>query len=88
MHSLTICAARDLAEHGIRVCSIAPGTFETPMIAGLPDAAKEALAAAVPFPSRLGKPEEYAALVRHICENRMLNGETIRLDAAIRMPPR
>jgi NAD(P)-dependent dehydrogenase (short-subunit alcohol dehydrogenase family) len=88
VHSLTICAARDLAEHGIRVCSIAPGTFETPMIAGLPDAAKEALAAAVPFPSRLGRPEEYAALVRHICENRMLNGETIRLDAAIRMPPK
>jgi NAD(P)-dependent dehydrogenase (short-subunit alcohol dehydrogenase family) len=85
---LTITAARDLAAAGIRVCAIAPGTFETPMVAGLPEPAREALAASVPFPSRLGRPGEYAALVRAICENPYLNGETIRLDAALRMPPR
>ncbi len=86
--SLTITAARDLAAVGIRVCTIAPGTFETPMMAGLPESARESLAAAIPFPSRLGKASEYAALVRHICENTMLNGETIRLDGALRMTPR
>ena len=86
--SLTITAARDLAGVGVRVCTIAPGTFETPMMAGLPEPARESLAAAIPFPSRLGKATEYAALVRHICENPMLNGETIRLDGALRMAPR
>ena len=85
---LTITAARDLAPTGIRVCTIAPGTFETPMVATLPDAARDALAAAVPFPSRLGAPSEYAAVVRAICETTVLNGETIRLDGALRMAPR
>jgi NAD(P)-dependent dehydrogenase (short-subunit alcohol dehydrogenase family) len=85
---LTITTARDLAPSGIRVCTIAPGTFETPMVATLPDAAREALAAAVPFPSRLGAPAEYAAVVRTICETTVLNGETIRLDGALRMAPR
>lgn len=77
--------ARELASHGIRVCTIAPGIFETPMLAGLPDAARESLGQQVPFPSRLGKPEEYAFLASHIIENVMLNGEVIRLDGAIRM---
>jgi NAD(P)-dependent dehydrogenase (short-subunit alcohol dehydrogenase family) len=86
--AMTLPAARDLAGSGIRVCTIAPGTFETPMIGMLPEPARRALAAGIPFPSRLGRPEEFAALVRHICENRMLNGETIRLDGALRMPPR
>lgn len=85
---LTLPAARDLARDGIRVVSIAPGTFDTPMLAGLPDAARVSLGQQVPFPSRLGRPEEYAALVAHIIENPMLNGETIRLDGAIRMAPR
>jgi len=85
---LTLTAARDLAAVGIRVCTIAPGTFETPMVATLPDAARESLAAAVPFPSRLGRPSEYAAVVRTICETSVLNGETIRLDGALRMGPR
>jgi 3-hydroxyacyl-CoA dehydrogenase/3-hydroxy-2-methylbutyryl-CoA dehydrogenase len=86
--SMTLPIARDLASMGIRVCTIAPGTFETPMLAGLPDPARKALAAQIPFPQRLGKPSEYAALARHIVENEMLNGETIRLDGALRMPPR
>jgi len=77
-----------LASHGIRVCTIAPGIFETPMLAGLPDAARESLGQQVPFPSRLGKPEEYAFLASHIIENVMLNGEVIRLDGAIRMAAR
>ncbi len=86
--AMTLPVARDLASLGIRVCTIAPGTFETPMLAGLPEANRKALAAGIPFPQRLGKPSEYAALARHIVENGMLNGETIRLDGALRMPPR
>ncbi len=82
---MTLPVARELADHGIRVMTIAPGIFNTPMIAGLPEAAKEALGKMPPFPKRLGHPEEYALLVRHIIENPMLNGEVIRLDAAIRM---
>lgn len=85
---LTLPAARELARSGIRVCSIAPGIFDTAMIAGLPDSVKESLGAQVPFPARLGRPEEYAALAQHIIENPMLNGEVIRLDGAIRMTPR
>jgi NAD(P)-dependent dehydrogenase (short-subunit alcohol dehydrogenase family) len=85
---LTLPVARDLASLGIRVCTIAPGTFDTPMLVLLPEHARKALAAAIPFPSRLGKPSEYAALARHIVENSMLNGETIRLDGALRMAPR
>jgi NAD(P)-dependent dehydrogenase (short-subunit alcohol dehydrogenase family) len=85
---LTLPAARDLAREGIRVCTIAPGTFDTPLLAALPEEAREALGAQIPFPSRLGRPEEFAALACHIAENRMLNGETIRLDGALRMPPR
>jgi 3-hydroxyacyl-CoA dehydrogenase/3-hydroxy-2-methylbutyryl-CoA dehydrogenase len=83
---LTLPAARDLARQGIRVCTIAPGTFDTPLLAGLPEPAREALGQQVPFPSRLGRPAEFAALACHIAENPMLNGETIRLDGALRMP--
>ena len=86
--SLTLPAARELAVSGIRVMAIAPGTFETPMMAGLSEEVRDSLAAQVPHPSRLGRPAEYAALVRHIVENPMLNGEVIRLDGAIRMGPR
>jgi NAD(P)-dependent dehydrogenase (short-subunit alcohol dehydrogenase family) len=86
--ALTLPVARELAASGIRVVAIAPGIFDTPMMAGLPEAARESLGKQVPFPSRLGRPEEYAALVRHIIENEMLNGEVIRLDGAIRMAPR
>ncbi|NOT53958.1 MAG: 3-hydroxyacyl-CoA dehydrogenase [Deltaproteobacteria bacterium] len=85
---ITLPIARDLASYGIRVCTIAPGIFETPMLMGLPEAARKALGASVPFPSRLGRPAEYAALACQIVENAMLNGETIRLDGAIRMQPR
>ncbi|HTT77430.1 MAG TPA: 3-hydroxyacyl-CoA dehydrogenase [Candidatus Binataceae bacterium] len=85
---LTLPVARDLASLGIRVCTIAPGTFDTPMLATLPEPARRALGAQIPFPSRLGRPAEYAALARHIVENAMLNGETIRLDGALRMAPR
>ncbi len=85
---LTLSAARDLADKQIRVMTVAPGTFATPMLAGLPDEATAALEAGVPHPSRLGHPDEYAALVRHIIDNPMLNGEVIRLDGALRMPPR
>jgi NAD(P)-dependent dehydrogenase (short-subunit alcohol dehydrogenase family) len=85
---MTLPIARDLANVGIRGCTIAPGTFETPMLAGFPDPARKALESQIPFPSRLGRPTEYAALARHIVENAMLNGETIRLDGALRMPPR
>jgi len=85
---MTLPIARDLASMGIRICTIAPGTFETPMLAGLPDPARRALEAQIPFPSRLGRPGEYAMLARQIVENPMLNGETIRLDGALRMPPR
>ena len=86
--SLTLPAARELARYGIRVMTIAPGIFETPMMAGMSDEVRTALSADVPFPPRLGKPEEYAALVRHIIENSMLNGEVIRLDGALRMAAR
>jgi NAD(P)-dependent dehydrogenase (short-subunit alcohol dehydrogenase family) len=82
---MTLPIARDLAGLGIRVMTIMPGVFETPMFDSLPEAARAALAANVPFPSRLGRPREYAALVKFICENDMLNGEAIRLDGAIRM---
>ena len=85
---LTITAARDLAEHLVRVCTIAPGTFDTPLLAGLSEEFRAALASVVPHPSRLGQPPEFAALACHIVENQMLNGETIRLDGALRMPPR
>lgn len=86
--SLTLPAARELAAHGIRVMTIAPGIFETPMMAGMTAEVREALAADVPFPPRLGRADEYAALVRHIIENTMLNGEVIRLDGALRMASR
>ncbi|MDO8187684.1 SDR family NAD(P)-dependent oxidoreductase [Conexibacter sp. JD483] len=85
---MTLPAARDLAAIGVRVCAVAPGTFETPMLAGLPQATRDELGRAVPFPSRLGRPDEFAALVEHVVDNPMLNGETIRLDGALRMPPR
>jgi NAD(P)-dependent dehydrogenase (short-subunit alcohol dehydrogenase family) len=85
---MTLPVARELARHGIRVMAIAPGVFDTPMLAAMPDQVRDSLGAQVPFPSRLGQPAEYAALVRHIVENRMLNGEVIRLDGAIRMAPR
>jgi NAD(P)-dependent dehydrogenase (short-subunit alcohol dehydrogenase family) len=85
---LTLPAARDLARIGIRVCTIAPGLFDTPLLAGLPEEHRQALGAQVPHPPRLGRPEEYAQLACHIAENPMLNGETIRLDGALRMPPK
>ncbi len=85
---LTLPAARDLAGRGVRVITIAPGLFDTPLLAALPEDAREALGAGVPFPSRLGEPGEYAALVEAIVTNPMLNGETIRLDGALRMPPK
>jgi NAD(P)-dependent dehydrogenase (short-subunit alcohol dehydrogenase family) len=85
---MTLPIARELARLGIRVMAIAPGIFDTPMLAAMPDQVRDSLGAQVPFPSRLGRPEEYAALVRHVVENPMLNGETIRLDGAIRMAPR
>ncbi|BCO34801.1 3-hydroxyacyl-CoA dehydrogenase [Mycobacterium heckeshornense] len=85
---MTLPIARDLASKAIRVVTIAPGLFDTPLLAGLPEPAKESLGKQVPHPSRLGKPEEYGALVVHIVENPMLNGEVIRLDGAIRMAPR
>ena len=86
--ALTLPAARELARHGIRVMTIAPGIFATPMMAGLPQEVQDSLGANVPFPPRLGNPAEYAALVRHIVENQMLNGEVIRLDGALRMAPK
>ena len=85
---MTLPAARDLARSGIRVCTIAPGTFDTPLLRALPEENRQALADAIPFPSRLGRPEEFASLVAHIVENEMLNGETIRLDGALRMAPK
>jgi NAD(P)-dependent dehydrogenase (short-subunit alcohol dehydrogenase family) len=85
---LTLPAARDLARQGIRVCTIAPGLFDTPLLAALPDEARAALGASIPFPPRLGRPSEYAQLACHIAENTMLNGEVIRLDGAIRMAPK
>ena len=86
--AMTLPLAREFARMGVRVMSIAPGTFDTPLLAGLPEAARQSLAQQVPFPPRLGRPDEYAALVRHIFENEMLNGEAIRLDGAIRMAPK
>ena len=86
--SMTLPLARELARYGIRVMTIAPGIFDTPMMAALPQAARESLGQQVPFPPRFGRPSEYAALVRHIFENPMLNGEVIRLDGAIRMAPK
>ncbi len=85
---MTLPIARDLAQYGIRMCTILPGLFQTPMFDGLDDAFKKTLAASVPFPSRLGKPEDYARLVAFIVENDYLNGESIRLDGAIRLAPR
>jgi NAD(P)-dependent dehydrogenase (short-subunit alcohol dehydrogenase family) len=85
---LTLPAARDLAQSGIRVCAIAPGLFDTPLLAGLPEEVRTSLGATVPNPPRLGRPGEYAALALHIVANTMLNGEVIRLDGALRMPPR
>jgi len=85
---MTLPIARDLASVGIRFNTIAPGLFDTPLMASLPDELKKSLGASVPFPSRLGTSEEYASLARHICENVMLNGETIRLDGAVRLAPR
>jgi NAD(P)-dependent dehydrogenase (short-subunit alcohol dehydrogenase family) len=85
---LTLPAARDLARLGIRVCTIAPGLFDTPLLAGLPQESRDALGASIPFPPRLGRPAEYAKLACHIAENTMLNGEVLRLDGALRMPPK
>lgn len=86
--AMTLPIAREFARIGVRVMTIAPGTFDTPLMAGLPEAARQSLAQQVPFPSRLGRPPEYAALVHHIFENEMLNGDVIRLDGAIRMAPK
>jgi len=85
---MTLPSARDLSREAIRVCTIAPGTFDTPLLAALPQEARDELGKAIPFPPRLGRPEEFAALALHIVENEMLNGEVIRLDGALRMPPR
>jgi NAD(P)-dependent dehydrogenase (short-subunit alcohol dehydrogenase family) len=85
---MTLPVARELSRFGIRVVTIAPGTFDTPMLANLPEEARAALAAGIPFPNRLGQPAEFAALAIHIVENEMLNGETVRLDGALRMPPK
>ncbi|MGC1853599.1 MAG: SDR family NAD(P)-dependent oxidoreductase, partial [Solirubrobacterales bacterium] len=86
--AMTLPAARDLASRGVRVVTIAPGLFDTPLLAALPEEARESLGAGIPFPSRLGRPAEYAQLVEQIIANPMLNGETIRLDGALRMPPK
>jgi NAD(P)-dependent dehydrogenase (short-subunit alcohol dehydrogenase family) len=86
--AMTLPIARELASSGIRVCTIAPGIFSTPMLAGLPAEVQESLGKSVPFPPRLGRPEEYAALAEHVVENEMLNGESIRLDGALRLAPR
>lgn len=88
VHAMTLPIARELARYGIRVCTIAPGIMETPMLAGLPEAAQQSLGQQVPYPQRLGRPDEYASLVMQIVENGYLNGETIRLDGAIRMAPK
>ena len=86
--ALTLPAARELAQFGIRVMTIAPGLIRTPMLGGLPEEVQESLASQVPFPKRLGQPDEFAGLVEHIVDNEMLNGDVIRLDGAIRMQPR
>ncbi len=88
IHSMALPAARELARFGIRVMTIAPGIFGTPMLMGMPQEVQDSLAASVPYPSRLGTPEDYASLVMHILDNTMLNGETIRLDGAIRLAPK
>ena len=88
MVGLTLPAARDLARHGVRVMTIAPGLFDTPLLALLPEEARTALGETVPFPHRLGQPSEFGVLARQIVENRMLNGEVIRLDGALRMAPK
>jgi 3-hydroxyacyl-CoA dehydrogenase/3-hydroxy-2-methylbutyryl-CoA dehydrogenase len=85
---LTLPAARDMSSRGVRVATIAPGTFDTPMLAALPQERRDALGAEIPFPSRLGQPDEYASLALEIVRNTMINGETIRLDGALRMPPK
>jgi NAD(P)-dependent dehydrogenase (short-subunit alcohol dehydrogenase family) len=85
---MTLPAARDLSRNGIRVLTIAPGLFDTPLLGGLPQDQRDALGAMIPFPPRLGRPDEYAGLAVHIAENTMLNGEVIRLDGAIRMAPK
>lgn len=86
--AMTLPLARDLAQHGIRVCTLAPGLFETPLMQELPEAVQQSLAASIPFPPRLGRPDEFAALAAHVVLNGHLNGETIRLDGALRMAPR
>jgi NAD(P)-dependent dehydrogenase (short-subunit alcohol dehydrogenase family) len=86
--AMTLPIARELARYGIRIVSIAPGIFDTPMMAGLPEQARQTLSEQIPFPRRLGRPEEYAFMVRHVIENVMLNGAVIRLDGALRMPPK
>ena len=88
IHSMTLPIAREFASFGIRTCTIAPGILLTPLMDVLPEEAQKSLAASVPFPTRLGKADEYAFLVRHICENNYINGETIRLDGALRMAPK
>ena len=88
VHAMTLPIARELARYGIRVCTIAPGIMETPMLAGLPEAAQASLGEQVPYPTRLGRPDEYASLALHIIDNGYLNGETIRMDGAIRMAPK
>ena len=85
---MTLPIARDLARSGIRVVTIAPGLFNTPLLGNLPEDMRKSLGAQIPFPARLGDPAEYAALAKHIIENAMLNGEVIRLDGALRMPPK
>jgi NAD(P)-dependent dehydrogenase (short-subunit alcohol dehydrogenase family) len=86
--ALTLPAAREFAQFGIRVNTVAPGIFKTPLLAALPEEAQESLAAAVPFPKLLGTPEQFAALVMHMVENRYINGETVRIDGALRMAPK
>lgn len=86
--SMTLPAARELARFGVRVVTVAPGLFDTPLLGALPEAARQSLGQQVPFPSRLGRPDEFAALIEHIVENPMLNGETLRLDGALRMAPK
>ena len=86
--ALTLPAARELARVGVRVASVAPGIFDTPLLAGLPEPARRSLAQQVPFPPRLGRPDEFAALVRHVVENEMINGAVLRLDGALRMGPK
>jgi NAD(P)-dependent dehydrogenase (short-subunit alcohol dehydrogenase family) len=86
--AMTLPAARELARHGIRVVSVAPGMFGTPMVTALPDEMQQALASNIPFPKRLGDPAEYGRLALHICENEMINGETIRIDGAVRLEPK